>query len=218
MTRRRFLMAMGAAAVLSGAADPRTPRRPVLDLDVTRYPGEATANVSGRAYAERRLPSAPDTPLVGASVVLLPRSDTLLARLAALKTGARNSTASYRVAIAAMRIAMDDLGSALRDADAGRLIVAGDVDATGRFAFDVPPGDWILLAWHGAFVDTPSGVTQRRERQMYRLETPLDGYRAVSVWMRDFSVAPRGREVFELTDRNAWFSGIEEVKRTGAGR
>lgn len=219
VTRRRLLrLAMGAAAVVSGAADPRAPRRPALDVDLARYPPGATASVTGRAYEERRRPSAADTPLVGASVTLLPRSETLLARLAALKAGARDSTASYRGAVAAMKTAMDDLGHVLRDADAARLIVTGTADATGRFSFDVPPGAWVLLGWHAAFIDTPSAAAPRRERQMYRLEAPLEGYRAVNLWLRDFSVGAGGREAFELTDRNVWFSGVEEVKRTGAGR
>lgn len=218
MTRRRLLLLAMAASAAIGAADPRAPRRPPLDVDIAKYPSGATARVSGRAYEERRLPSAPDTPLAGASLTLLPRSETLLTRLAALKAGARDSTASYRGAIAAMRAAIDDLGHALRDSDGERLIVAGTVDPEGRFSFDVPPGEWVLLAWHAAFVDTPSAVTHRRERQMYRLEMPLEGYRAVKFWVRDVSAVAGGPGTIELTDRNVWFSGVEEVKRTGAGR
>jgi hypothetical protein len=214
-------MALAAAVGAAGAADPRARPRPALDVDVGKYGStDPRATVTGRAYEERRRPSASDTPIVGASVVLLPRSETLLARLAALKAGARDSTGAYRKAFAGMREAANDLEQALRDADAGRLVSTATTDPAGRFTLHVPPGDWVLLVWKAAFVDTPSSVPPRRERQMYRLEAPLEGYRAVDVWMREVSVRGAGaRESYELTDRNVWFSGVEEVKkRVGAGR
>lgn len=216
MTRRQLLAAIGAATLTAGA-DPARRRLPSLDVEPGRYrEAPATASVAGRAYQERPRPEAPDVPLAGASIVLLPRSDSLLGRLTALKTGARDSIASYRRAAPAMRETREDFERALHGADAGGLVRAASVDAAGRFQFDaVPAGEWLLLAWHALFVDTPSRGTTRRVDRPYTLDAALEGYRAVSVWLREISLRAGAREAVELTDRNVWFSGVEEVKRAG---
>jgi hypothetical protein len=190
-----------------------------FDVDPVRYRAAvATATVAVRAYAEPR-PNVPETPLTDTTLVLLPRSEALLARVAEIKAGARDSLAKYRGAVTAVRLAHEELAQALVDAAAEELVRRGAVDAAGAGSFDgVPAGDWILIAWRSEFVNAPSGKTSRRDRRMYSLGAPLEGYRAVSVWMRELRLTPERREAIELTDRNVWFSGIEEVARTGADR
>src|SRR5688572_19715437 len=73
---RRALMRGWAALALVLVAGPAAA---VVDVDLTRYlaadrAGAAVA-VTGRAFAERPKPDAPDTPLVGATVVAVPRSE-----------------------------------------------------------------------------------------------------------------------------------------------
>jgi hypothetical protein len=46
----------------------------------------------------------------------------------------------------------------------------------------------------------------------------MKGFRDVSVWMREVTLEPGRRETIQLTDRNVWFSGIEEVSRTTPDR
>ena len=53
---------------------------------------------------------------------------------------------------------------------------------------------------------------------MYTLGQPLEGYRAVRIWLRELVVKPGAQDTIELTDRNVWFSGVDEVVRTDTGR
>src|ERR1700675_817757 len=78
-----------------------------LDVPLERYRegmsrGEV-GTVRGRAFAERRKPSASDLPLTGTVVALLPRSDAWLVRLQAIKRSVRDSVATYRDAAPAVR-------------------------------------------------------------------------------------------------------------------
>jgi hypothetical protein len=44
------------------------------------------------------------------------------------------------------------------------------------------------------------------------------GYDAVTVWVRELRVAAGRGEPIELTDRNAWFTGVVEERVLDAGR
>src|SRR5512134_2873618 len=72
-----------------------------LDVSVERYrDARVAATVSVRVYEEGRRSSAADMPLAGTTVLLVPRSERLLSRLAGIKTAARDSLARYRGAAA----------------------------------------------------------------------------------------------------------------------
>lgn len=62
--------------------------------------------------------------------------------------------------------------------------------------------------------DTVVTLVPRSEAFFHRLE----GYATVTVWLRQISVGSGARELVELTDRSAWFSGVLESLAPGAGR
>lgn len=204
-----------AAAVASSAS---------TDVSVAPYVDAerrgAVGTVDGRAYAERRKPAGPDTPLTGATVVLLPRSEHFLARLEALKGGARDSPTAYRDAALSMRRAREDYERRLWEAGAADLVRAGMVDGDGGFRFDaVPAGRWLLFAMHGTPHDIHDDAHARaRERGRFTLGPRLRGYSSVLVWLRELEVPAAGTERLELTDRNPWFSGVVEDRERDAGR
>jgi hypothetical protein len=208
-----------AVAIVIVASAARATSGPTLDVDVQRYlHAPDSARVDVRAYEEGRRPSAGDVPVKDATVILVPRSAALLARLTALKDHARDSLNNYRDAAVAMRRAREDYERTLWDAGAVTLVMASSVDAAGHVRFDdVPAGEWIVFGWRSVTVTTHAEKPGGRA-DLFRLEPGIEGYRAVSVWMRELTVAPAARESVELTDRNLWFSGVEEIKKKGAGR
>ncbi|MBI1736322.1 MAG: hypothetical protein HYR51_14210, partial [Candidatus Rokubacteria bacterium] len=144
------------------------------------------------------------------------RSIALLGRLDGLKAAARDSTASHRDAAPAMRRVLDELERALREAGAAALVHTAPVDAGGRVVFAaIPAGDWVLVAWRSVRVDS-RGSARPRDRRGPRAAVGA-GYRAVSVWVREITLGAGAQEAVELSDRNIWFSGADEM-RTGAGR
>ena len=219
--RRRTVVArlVAATAALLGVSVTHGTGGPVFDVDVQRYlRAPRGASVEVRAYEEGRRPNAPNVPLKDTAVILVPRSAALLARLAAIKESARDSLANYRGAAVAMRRAREDFERALWEAGAVPLALSSTVDGAGHVSFQsVPAGAWILMAWRSVTLDTHSEKAGRRAH-LFTLEGSVEGYRVVSVWMRELTIDATGRQAAELTDRNAWFSGIEEVKRKGAGR
>lgn len=194
--------------------------QPALDVDLERYrQASGAASVAMRSYQEGRRSSASDAPIADTTVLLLPRSERLLARLTGIKAAARDSLSRYRSAVPELRRAQDEFIEALTEAGAETLIRRGSTDAAGAGAFpDVPPGDWILLAWWAEMVDKPSSHAGQREQKIFTPPRAVSGYREISVWMRELKLERNGKEAIELTDRNVWFSGIEEVARTGTGR
>ncbi len=219
--RRRTVLAgvILTAAALVGFSVTQGTGSPALDVDVRSYlRAKDGAGIEVRAYEEGRRPNAPNVPLKDITVILVPRSAALLARLAALKESARDSLANYRSAAVAMRRAREDFERALWDAGAVTLVLSSTVDAAGHVAFEsVPAGDWLLMAWRSIPLDTHAEKVGRRAH-LFTLEGAVEGYRSVSVWMRELTIPATGRQAVEITDRNAWFSGVEEVKRKGAGR
>lgn len=186
-------------------------------LDVERYReaarrGEVGA-VAGHAYAERRAPGAPDEPLAGVAVLLLPQDDAFRARLEALKGHARDSLRRYRSAAAEILRARDQTEDRLWRLGAPDLAARTVSDAEGRFRLDgVPAGGWTLVAARSVFVAraTPGGGGSDR---LHFLPQPrLAGYHAVTVWLQDLTVSTGGSERVELTDRSPWFTGIIEDK------
>jgi hypothetical protein len=215
----RFLLA-GAALGLASVA----PAQGVVDAPIERYRDAAAlrelGGIQGRAFQERRRPSAPDLPLTGVSVSLLPRSETLLLRLNAIKRGARDSLDTYREAAPAVRRAREAYEKALLEAGAGDLPLGATVDSEGRFTLDgVPAGPWVLLAVRSTYVSkTPEerpiapGTPWRQPALPLPFLVPdkLAGYHVVTYWLRELAVAGGAVEPIELTDRNVWFTGVAE--------
>ena len=106
--KRRALMRAWTVLALILAAGPAAA---AVDVDLTRYTAAdragAAVAVTGRAFAERPKADAPDTPLVGTSVVAVPRSESLLRRLEQLRDRARDSATAFREAAALMQRARE---------------------------------------------------------------------------------------------------------------
>ena len=192
-----------------------------LDAETAAYRKAAASGalgtVSGRAWEERRTPDAAEQPLAGVVVTLLPRSRGLLARLEEIKARSRNSETAYRSSAAAIRIAREAYEKELWEAGAADLVRTTVVDGAGAFSvIDMPAGEWMLIATRSVFVNKASPRMTRRERNTYLPRLRLTGYNAVSVWLRELTVAAGATPTVELTDRNVWFTGIEEEKMLDA--
>jgi hypothetical protein len=201
------------------------PALAAVDVDLTRYTAAeragAAVEVTGRAFAERPKPDAPDTPLVGASVVAVPRSQALLRRLEQLRDGARDSTNAYRDAALLMQRAREAYERELWEAGAPQLVRNAVVDASGRFDLGrLPEGQWMILAVWDRTVHTRDVKPERRERKERQLYLPAQrfaGYRSRLIWLREVALNAADPAALELTDRNVWFSGVVEERMQDAG-
>jgi hypothetical protein len=212
----RLRLALLALVLVAGPAH-------ALDVPVAPYlqslSARAVGVVEGRVYEHRRQPQAPDVPLPGANVVLVPRSEALARTLEELKRQARDSPGEYREAVTRMRRAKETYERELSQAGAADLVRPVSVDAEGTFrAVDVPAGDWVIIGSHTNFVPASTARTTSKERDKYRVAPRVTGYEAVRLWMRAVTVTPGGRESVELTDRNVWFSGVAENRVMDTGR
>lgn len=180
----------------------------------------ALGTIRGRAFEERRRPSAADLPLGGTVVKLLPRSEAWLSSLAAIKRESRESSDAFRHAAGAVRRSGEMYEQRLWEAGAGDLPQTATVDSDGVFALDrVPAGPWIVLASRSTYVNkTPQvrpGAPPRPPGPTSPF-LPLDklaGYHVVTFWMREVTVAAGVAEAIELTDRNAWLTGVVEDRQ-----
>ena len=195
----------------------------------------AIGSLTGRIYEERKQPQAPDQPLTGTAVMIVPKSDDVLRRLEEIKQTLRNSMDSYRTAgpsIVAIRRAYE---KELWDSGAADLVKTATVDADGRFLLgDLPAGEWLLIATHTVKVDkrpdpttksnpssrpsaNPTTSTQNK-RSVYVPGIRVTGYQRMTVWLREVTVTNGRSENLELSDRGAWFSGVVEETAPDAGR
>jgi hypothetical protein len=219
--RRAVMRGWATFAVALVAA----PALAAVDVDLTGYTAAERAGtaaaVSGRAFAERRKPDAPDTPLAGASVVAVPRSEALLRRLEQLREGARDSANAYRDAAVLMQRARETYERELWDAGAPQLVRNAIVDTSGRFDLGrLPEGRWLVVAVWDQTVHSRSAKPERkdrRERELYMPAPRLTGYRSRLVWLRELAVSGAQPVALELTDRNVWFSGVVEERVQDAG-
>ena len=194
-----------------------------LDAPIDRYREAAGFHelgaVRGRAFQERRKPSAPDVPRPGTAVALLPRSEAWLFRLQAIKRAARDSVDAYRETANLVRGSRDAYEKSLLEAGAGDLPQATTVDAEGRFTLEgIPAGPWILFAFHSTYVNKaprrPPGPPNPAARaNPFLVPDKLAGYYVVTYWLRELTVAAGAAEAIELTDRNAWFAGVSENRQ-----
>lgn len=194
-----------------------------VDVPVDRYRQAASLGelgaIRGRAFEERRKPSAPDYPLVGTVVVLVPRSEEWILRLGAIKRGVRESIDGYLAAGSAVRRSWESYEKRLWEVGAGDLPQTIAVDSEGVFSFDgVPAGPWVLLASRSLYVNK----TPPFRPGVPRLPPPpspflpfdrLSGYHVVTYWMREVAVGAGANEAIELTDRNIWLTGISENRQ-----
>ena len=208
-----FLVALAAAVV--GAQG--------VDAPIERYReavgGGELGMVRGRAFHERRKPSAPDLPLAGTAVALFPRSEAWLFRLQAIKGSARDSVDAYREAANLVRVSREAYEKRLLEAGAGDLPQAGIAGAEGLFTLEgIPAGPWILFAYHSNYVGKatkappPGSGPPRPGGRPFPFLVPdkFGGYYAVTYWLRELTVAAGSVEAIELTDRNAWLTGVSE--------
>ena len=193
-----------------------------VDVDLKGYTAAERAGaavaVSGRAFAERRKPDGPETPLVGASVVAVPRSESLVRRLEQLREGARASAHAYRGAALLMQEARETYERELWDAGAPELVRNAVVDADGRFDLgQLPEGRWLILAVWDRLVSAKGAKQDSRDRGTYLPAPRLTGYRSRLVWVREVVVSRADPAALELTDRNVWFTGVMEERVQDAG-
>lgn len=208
---------LAAALVLAGA-----PLAWGLDTAPEPYREAALAGnvgvVAGRAYEERRRPADAERALVGTVVTLVPRSPKLLEDLDAIRRGARASAGAFRASADALRRAREAYERALLEAGFPDLVVTLAVGPSGEFALEgVPAGDWILIASRSVFVSKPSPKEKAKLLGSYARGPRMIGYDAVTVWVRELRVAAGRGEPIELTDRNAWFTGVVEERVLDAG-
>ena len=194
----------------------------VIALEIDAYLAAATSGVAGevagRAYEASRRPDLAERPLQGTTVTLLPQSETLTRRLEDIKRGARDSDPAFRTAVPRMLQAAQDHERAVRAAGGSSLLFNVSAGLDGMFTFPgVPAGPWILLARHETLVPAKGNQISRKDRQMYRIGPTLEAYRSVTLWVREVTVVGGRVQAVELNDRNAWFSGVVEV-RAGADR
>ncbi|MBI1847841.1 MAG: hypothetical protein HYR86_12825 [Candidatus Rokubacteria bacterium] len=214
-----FLAAMAAMVVaFAGCARPAAaPRIPgaMPDEAVGEYQAAALAGsagaVRGTATAMNPRRGGEDVPLTGTVVSLLPYSTALRSTLEELKARSRASMTGYRTAAIGIQQARDTYEERLWKAGAPDVSLATTVDGTGAFSFaTVPQGRWTLYATRSVFVSKPGTTLGGEEMQIYNRRPRLLGYFAVTVWLQDVAIKPGESLAVDLTDRNAWFSGIAE--------
>jgi hypothetical protein len=175
------------------------------------------STVSGTALATGPRAASPPVPLTALEVLLVPRSDAVLASLERIKHQSRDSMTGYRTAIPEMRQILETFVRDLKGSGDLLVIPRATVDDNGRFAIsDVPAGRWILLGRRSAYVDRAFKDT-RKETGTYQTQRRLVGYDRVTVWLQEVTVEPGVDPAVELTDRNVWFEGVEE-KTAARGR
>jgi len=221
--RRLVVLALLIVVTTPAMAEPPSPAA----LEALRRRGLAkmSGTVDGRMYLERAKPNAPDEPLAGVGVLLVPRSDTLREQLDSLKRQARDSMRGFREAAPAVRAALEEHERELWQAGYPDVAVRVATDAAGAFRAVLPAGAWLLVAERRVFVpvhtsrvpDAPSASAldplARYSTLAYQHFLPtarLVGFDAVTVWLRELGVAAGETVTLELHDRGVWLSGLAE--------
>ncbi len=166
--------------------------------------------VTGTALVSGPRAASPPVPLAALEVLLVPRSDSVVANLERIKRQSRDSMTGYRTAIPEIREVLETFVRDLKGSGDFLVVPRATVDDTGRFAIeDVPAGRWILLGRRSVYVDRASKDT-RKETGTYQTQRRLVGYERVTVWLQEVTVESGVGASVELTDRNVWFEGVEE--------
>ena len=225
----RWLAVLGAVLVLVVPALAVEPAVPALEDLRQRFVRNTTGTVAGRVYIERARPNAPDDPLVGVSILVLPRSDERLERLEALKRQARESIQGFREAAPSVRAILEEYEMQLWRLGYPEAAVRTSTDATGAFRAELPAGAWLFVAERSVFVPVQAARASggpsvlaldplaRYSSNSYQHFLPsgrLVGYDAVSVWLRELSVESDQTVALDLHDRGVWLSGVAEETET----
>lgn len=169
--------------------------------------------VTGQAVGGPASPGGPDRSLGRLAVTLVPASPAVLDRLREVRERARDDLATYRRSAEAFAGVRRWYEQQLSEAGAGHLVRSTSTGQDGRFELrDVPAGAWLLLAEHAVRVDrTPR--SGRAPGRAFRPQPRLVAYHAVTVWVREIAVEPGQMTAVQLTERNAWMTGIAEERR-----
>jgi len=209
--------------VAPALAEPPSPAA----LEELRRRGTAkiTGTVEGRVYIERPKPDAPDEPLRGIGVLIVPRAEDLLERLDAMKRQARESLRGFRDAAPMIRAALDEHELHLWQAGYPDAAIRTSTDTDGAFRAVVPAGAWVLVVERNVMVpvhytrspEPPSGSAldplARYATGAYQHFLPtarISAFDAVTVWLREVTVAAGETIALDLHDRGVWFSGVAE--------
>lgn len=172
--------------------------------------------VTGRAYQERARPTAPDLPLTGVDVMVLPRSAAFLDRLESIKAHARDSLRTYETAATEIQLTRDAYERELRATGRGDSIFKTAVKPDGTFSVaNVPAGTWTVLAVKSVVMRQDRNLDKKLDKDANTfIPMPrLKAVRDLTVWVQGVTVASGAPVAVELTDRNLWFSGVLEERQ-----
>jgi hypothetical protein len=194
---------------------------PSLDVHTESYREAATTGalggVAGQAVTENLRRGASPQPVSDVAVMLVPRSQAFLGELESIRSRARHDMNAYRTSAHDVTEARRVYERALWDSGASELVRATTVDPGGRFSIEgLPAGAWLLIAQRAVFVPKKPETMAKRDRELFDRQPRLTGYYAVTFWLRELTIAPGQSTDIELTDRNAWMTGIAE-ERLDAG-
>jgi hypothetical protein len=181
-------------------------------------PATDKVRVTGRVYEEARTSRDGDRPLTGATIVLVPRSEGLLARLNDLRARARDSAREFRSVSGEITRAAEEYQSQLKAEGKGNQIFRGTTSPDGTFSVEgVPRGHWILLATSSVRIPAHGRNLTGKERQVFRGPGELQSYDAVTIWIRELNLTGADGDPIALSDRNAWLTGVQPNRAPGSG-
>ena len=196
-----------AGAWPAPAQDPTTLVAPYLRARDDHIVGQVAGQVAG----DPPRPSGAPVPYEGVSVMLLPYSADLQAKLDAIKVHLRDSLKNYMEATAEVTEARATYERALLAAGGGELIRGEVSDARGlvRLA-EVPAGEWLLLGWRTQAYPSKGAKLHKDDASSFRDIPVSTGYSAVSYWLMRLAVRPGETAAVDLNDRNVWLTGIHD--------
>jgi hypothetical protein len=168
---------------------------------------QAPGAVNARAYLEPTRPTAPPTPQPDVSVVLLPYSAQVEAQLDAVKVGLRDSVDAYPRGAERVEAARTEYERAL--------VAAGG----GARLRDLPPGDWLLLAWREGGHHAKRFKLSDQDAKRYPGVATNVTYSTVTFWRSRLAVRPGETVEVAMSDRNQWMTaGRQESSTPAPGR
>lgn len=164
-----------------------------------------------RAYVEPLRPTAAPAPQPDVSLVLLPYSARLEAELDAAKASLRDSVDGITRAVVRVESARVEYERALVAAGGGTLVRSGLTDGQGTVRLgEVPPGDWLLLAWREDGHMTRRFKLRDQDAKRYPHIPRTVTFSTVTYWRFRVVVRPAGIAKVELSDRNVWMTAARE--------
>jgi hypothetical protein len=168
---------------------------------------QAPGVVAVRAYVEPTRPTGPPAPQPDVSVVLLPYSAAIEARLDAVKAGLRDSVDGYAGAVTRIEAARVDYERALLAAGGGALVRSEVTDAQGGARVgDLPAGEWLVLAWREAGHVAKRFNLREQDAKRYPHLPSKVTYSIVTYWRVRVAVKPAETVEIGMSDRNAWMA------------